>query len=69
MKGNKMLITKIQNNVFRLVLGSNENDTYYVAKSYRGTWKIANGGQVIDFAPTRQSAINRAVNLFKEVTA
>jgi len=64
-----MLITKIANNVYRLVLGTNQTDIYYVAKSFKGSWKIANQGLVVDFADTRQSAINVAINLYNEVTA
>ena len=62
-----MLITKLTANVYRVVLGSNEIDTFYVAKSFKGAWKIANNGQILDFAATRQEAINLAINLHKEV--
>jgi hypothetical protein len=69
MKGNKMQITKLTNNIYRLVLGTNESDIFYIAKGFKGVWKIAQQGQVIDFAPTRQSAINLAINLHNKVTA
>ena len=65
----EMLINKIASNVYRVVLGSNENETYYVAKGFRGTWRIAQKGINLDFAPTRQAAINAAVELHKGVTA
>jgi hypothetical protein len=64
-----MLINKIAANVYRVVLGSNENETYYVAKGFRGTWRVAQNGTNLDFAPTRTAAINAAISLHKGVTA
>ena len=64
-----MLINKIASNVYRVVLGSNEKDTYYVAKGFRGTWRIAQQGINLDFAPSRQAAINAAIELHKGVSA
>ena len=60
-----MQIAMLNNSTFRIVLGSNELDTYYIQKGKTGAWKIAQKGQILDFASTRVQAINVAIALFK----
>jgi hypothetical protein len=64
-----MQIVMLNKSTFRVVLGSNELDTYYVQKRKTGTWVVAQKGEIFDFAPTRDKAIDLAVSIFKGVTA
>jgi hypothetical protein len=64
-----MLVTLIQKNVYRVILGSNQEDIYYVSKGRTGSWKINHQGITIDFAKNRDDAINLAVTIQKGVTA
>jgi hypothetical protein len=59
----KVMITKIQNNIFRLVLGTTESDVFYIAKGIRGSWKIAQSGTILDFANSKAEAIKLATQL------
>jgi hypothetical protein len=60
-----MTIFKLKTNIFRVVFGSDEFDTYYIAKTNSGVWRIAQSGLTIDFAPTKKDAINVALTLSK----
>jgi hypothetical protein len=64
-----MLVEMLNKSTFRVVLGSNELDTYYVQKRKTGTWIVAQKGQIFDFAPTRDKAIDLAVFISRKVTA
>jgi uncharacterized membrane protein YuzA (DUF378 family) len=59
----KVMLVKVKNNIFRLVLGTNEADIFYIVKGFKGVWKIAHGGSVIDFAPTKGAAVKLATQL------
>ena len=59
-----MLVTKIKSNIYRLVFGSNESDIYYLCKSVRGTWSVRQSGEVLEFAPTKQLAIQLAQTIY-----
>lgn len=59
-----MLITKINSNIYRLILGTNEQDSYYIHKSKTGTWSVRQSGEVLEFAPTKQLAIQLAQTIY-----
>ena len=69
MKGIMMIINKLNSSTYRVILGSAEGQTYYIQKRKTGTWAVAQKGAILDFAPTRDQAINAAVSIFKGVTA
>jgi len=66
---NYMIITKLNSSTYRVVLGSAENATYYIQKRKTGNWVVAQKGEIYDFAPTRDKAVDLAISLFKAVTA
>ena len=58
-----MIVTKLNQCTYRVVLGSNESDIFYVTKRYYGSWCVMQKGVVLDFATSRNDAINLAVSL------
>jgi hypothetical protein len=64
-----MQVVMLNKSTFRVVLGCNELDTYYVQKRKTGTWIVAQKGEIFDFAPTRDKAIDLAVSIYKKVAA
>ena len=64
-----MIITKLNSSTYRVVLGSAENATYYIQKRKNGNWAVAQKGQIFDFAPTRDKAVDLAISFFSAVTA
>jgi len=69
MKGIMMIITKLNSSTYKVILGSAEGQTYYIQKRKTGTWAVAQKGAILDFAPTRNQAIDAAITIFKGVTA
>ena len=69
MKGIKMIVSKFNSTTFKVVLGFADGETYYIQKGKTGAWKIAQKGQILDFASTRDQAINKAVSIFKGISA
>ena len=69
MKGIMMIVDKLNSSTYRVILGSAEGQTYYIQKRKTGTWAVAQKGEILDFAPTRDQAINAAVSIFNGVTA
>ncbi len=63
-----MLVTEIQKNIFRVVLGSAENETFYIRKNHRKTWLVAQNGITLDFAPSYDDALAIIVCLHNEAT-
>ena len=64
-----MIITKLNSSTYKVILGSAEGQTYYIQKRKTGTWAVAQKGAILDFAPTRNQAIDAAITIFKGVTA
>ena len=64
-----MVINKLNSSTYRVILGSAEGQTYYIQKRKTGTWAVAQKGAILDFAPTRNQAIDVAITIFKGVTA
>ena len=69
MKGIMMIINKLNSSTYRVILGSAEGQTYYIQKRKTGNWVVAQQGSILEFAPTRDQAINAAVSIFKGITA
>jgi hypothetical protein len=69
MKGIMMTVTKLNSSTYKVILGSAEGQTYYIQKRKTGTWAVAQKGAILDFAPTRNQAIDAAITIFKGVTA
>jgi len=65
MKGIEMIVSKFNSTTYKVVLGSADGETYYIQKGKTGAWKIAQKGQILDFAATRNQAIDKAICLFK----
>ncbi len=64
-----MTVTKLNSSTYKVILGSAEGQTYYIQKRKTGTWAVAQKGAILDFAPTRNQAIDAAITIFKGVTA
>jgi hypothetical protein len=63
-----MLVTTLQKNMYRVVLGSAENDTFYFRKNHRGNWLIKQNGITIDFATDYDDALVVIEKLHSEAT-
>ena len=54
--------------MYRVVLGSAENDTFYFRKNHRGNWLIKQNGITIDFATDYDDALVVIEKLHNEVS-